>query len=116
MKTTEVMEVVMGMATAMAAGVSTALVGLGASLLVEATEEKEEGMGGTWDLVVRALVEQDILWELFTVVKQGPVACMEEAQAVRYLEEALVTRGLDRALGRLALAEASRRSVSIPPF
>lgn len=104
------------MGMAMAAGVSTALVGLGAFLLVEAMEEKEEGMGGTWDLVVGASVEQDILWELFTVVKEGPVACMEETQAVRYLEEALVTKGLDRALGRLALAEALRRSVSTPPF
>lgn len=79
-------------------------------------------MGDTWDLVVGdilALVEEGILWELFRVVKQGLVTCVEEVQAGRYLEEALVeaplvNKGLDRVLGRLVLAEASRRSVSIP--
>ena len=115
--------VVMGMV--MAAGVSTTLVGLGMFLLVEATEEMEWDMGGVWDLVVGdiligALVEEDILWELFKVVKQGLVACVEEVQAGRCLEEALVemplvNKGLDRVLGRLVSAEASRRSVSIPP-
>lgn len=105
MKTIEEVKdtVVMGMV--IAAGVSITLVGLGMFLLVEATEEKKEDMGGAWDLVVGdiligALVEVDILWELFKVVKQ----------AGRCLEEALV----EVPLGRLLLAEALRRSMSIP--
>jgi len=114
----------MGMVMVMAAEVSTTLVGLGIFLLVEATEEKEADTEGAWDLVVGdiltgALAEEDILWELFKVVKQGLVACMEEVQAGRYLEKILVevplvNKRLDRVLGRLVLAEASRRSMSIP--
>lgn len=114
----------MGMGMGMAAAVSTTSVGLGMFLPVEAMEEKEGHMGGAWDLVVGdiligALVEEDILWELFKVVKQGLVARMAEVQAGRFLEKALVevplvNKGLDRVLGRLVLAEASRKSVSTP--
>lgn len=114
----------MGMGMGMAAGVSTTSVGLGMFLLVEAMEEKEGDMGGAWDLVVGdiligALVEEDILWELFKVVKQVLVAPMAEVQAGRFLEEALVevplvNKGQDRVWGRLVLAEASRKSVSTP--
>lgn len=124
MKTIEEKKDTVVMSMVMAAGVSTTLVGLGMFLLVDATEEKEEDMGGAWDLVVGdiligTLVEEDILWELFKVVKQGSVACVEEVQAGRCLEEALVevplvNKGLDSVLGRLVLAEASRRSMSIP--
>lgn len=124
MKTVEEKKDLVVMGMVMAAGVSTTLVGLGMFMLVEAMEQKEEDMGGAWDLVVGdtligALVEEDILWELFKEVKQGLVACLEAVQAGRCLEEALVevplvNKGLDRALGRLVLGGALRRSMSIP--
>lgn len=107
-----------------AAGASTTSVGLGMFLLVEAMEEKKEDMEGAWalvvgDILIGALVEEDILWEPFKVVEQGSVACVEEVQAGKCLEEALVevplgNKGPGRVLGRLVLAEASRRSTSTP--
>lgn len=124
MKTTEEKKdtVVTGMV--IAAGASTTSVGLGMFLLVEAMEEKKEDTEGAWDLVVGdiligALVEEDVLWEPFKVVDQGSVACVEEVQAGRCLEEALVevplgNKGPGRVLGRLVSAEASRRSMSTP--
>lgn len=102
----------------MAAGVSTASEGLGTFLPVEAMEKKED-MAGAWgsvvgDILIGALEEEGILWEIFTVV----VVCTEEDQAeghvVDVLALPLASKGLDGALGTLVSAEASRRSMSTP--
>lgn len=107
---------VTGMGTA--AGVSTASEGLGMFIPVEAMEEKED-MAGAWgsvvgDILIGALEEEGVLWEIFTVV----VACTEEDQAevhvVDILALPLASKGLDGTLDMLASAEASRKSASTP--